>query len=295
MTNVLKALAAVQGNVECVAKEKKAQLNYQIVSYDGLLDLIRDDVLAQGLTLIPTDALHCHSSPYDRIGSKGAVHMNYDLYVFRFRLYHVASGEYLEVSVPGPGLDEGDKGPGKAITYATKGAWEKLLMLKRGLEWETDARPSEQMARPATPSAPPRTPPPAPQSKYTWDPKTWPVNYQEMYKRDCEGFETSEAIDKHAGFNWLQTAQFFQGYVKEKNFPEDLAKLYVRGIVIKMLAAALCSAKHAAATVRSVKEHQDVLREILGNDAFDKLMARAAAEEAKAAPVAAPSPATYTL
>lgn len=141
-TKILEALAKLQREVEFIPKERKNNLNYEIVSYDGLLDEVRDKALANGLMLIPSKCHQTNCSPYERQGKSynnappASVHMKYDSYVFDFTVWHV-SGESLTVSVPAVGVDEQDKGPGKAITYAAKSAWLQLLMLKRGDDPDT--------------------------------------------------------------------------------------------------------------------------------------------------------------
>jgi hypothetical protein len=250
-TEVLKALAQVQANVECVAKEKKAGMNYQIVSYDGLLDLIREDVISNGLMLVPHDTIHCGSTPYERGQGK---HMNCDNYVIVFRLYHAPSGEFIQLAAPSIGIDEGDKGPGKALTYATKVAWEKLLMLKRGLEWESDARPSETMSRPAAP-------PPLKESSVTADPKTWPAPWPGMYERDLQGYD-KEAMERTDTFDFFDYMEHMWKYLGEKRCPADVRKFYLRGLAVKVLLVAL-EGKHAATTIKSLRENMPRLEKLV--------------------------------
>lgn len=283
VTNVLAALAKVQAEIEKVVKVKRPGMQYKVVMYDDLLDTIRDAVLEAGLTLVPTDCLHVASTPYDRIGNNGAVHMNREVYVFTFRLYHVPSGEFLQLSTPGDGVDEMDKGPGKALTYATKTAWEKLLLLARGDAADPDGRPSQPRPAQQQTQQPPPKPAAPPASTITWDPKTWPVNYQEMYNRDIEGFETPEAIEKYKDWSWINSMEFFEKYTAERSFPADVRYFYVRGIVIKMLATALGS-RHAVAVAQSLREpaNQERLRKVVGDGTFNRILAKIKSEEEKA-------------
>jgi hypothetical protein len=283
--NVLKALAAVQSEIEKVVKVKRQGMNYMVVMYDDLLDLIRDEVLKNDLTLVPHDCLHVASAPYQTGGGK---HMNRDVYVFTFRLYH-SSGEYLQISTPADAVDEMDKGPGKALTYATKTAWEKVLMLARGDKADPDSRPSASGARTAPPQQQQSAKPPSQaqqngsQSKVTWDPATWPIQYQEMYKRDSEAYVDASGIEKYADWSWQDAVDHVEKYTKERNFPDDVRRQYVRGLTIKMLATGLNS-RHAVKISTSLREtrNQDILRRAAGEDVLARIMEKIKAEEQKA-------------
>jgi hypothetical protein len=282
--NVLKALAAVQSEIEKVVKVKRQGMNYMVVMYDDLLDLIRDEVLKNDLTLVPHDCLHVASAPYQTGGGK---HMNRDVYVFTFRLYH-SSGEYLQISTPADAVDEMDKGPGKALTYATKTAWEKVLMLARGDKADPDSRPSASGARTAPPQQQSAKPPSqaqqnGSQSKVTWDPATWPIQYQEMYKRDSEAYVDASGIEKYADWSWQDAVDHVEKYTKERNFPDDVRRQYVRGLTIKMLATGLNS-RHAVKISTSLREtrNQDILRRAAGEDVLARIMEKIKAEEQKA-------------
>jgi hypothetical protein len=286
--NVLKALAAVQSEIEKVVKVKRQGMNYMVVMYDDLLDLIRDEVLKNDLTLVPHDCLHVASAPYQTGGGK---HMNRDVYVFTFRLYH-SSGEYLQISTPADAVDEMDKGPGKALTYATKTAWEKVLMLARGDKADPDSRPSASGGRTQQAASHPPSrvdqineaakngPPPL---KVTWDPATWPVQYQEMYKRDSEAYVDASGIEKYADWSWQDAVDHVEKYTKERNFPDDVRRQYVRGLTIKMLATGLNS-RHAVKISTSLREtrNQDILRRAAGEDVLARIMEKIKAEEQKA-------------
>lgn len=286
MTNVLKALAQVQNEIENVVKVKRPGMQYKVVMYDDLLDAIREEVLKAGLTLVPHDCLHVASTPYDRINDRGAIHMNRDVYVFTFRIYHVPSGEYLQLTTPGDGVDEMDKGPGKALTYATKTAWEKLLMLARGDQADPDGRPSQprqvsHQQQQGRSERPPAQQPPA--SQINHDIKTWPKQYADMFTRDAEAYVDTTGIDRDKNFNWLTSVEFWEKRTAEMNMPADVRYWYIRGMTSKILRMALESERHRLDTVRSVKENKDRLKKLLGEtDLLNALYARCDAEEAKA-------------
>lgn len=192
---ILTALQAMQKAIQYVPKERKQQLNYDIVSYDGLLDEIRDHALANGLMLMPVKCHQTNCSPYERKGrsyngqAPSDVHMKYDSYVFDFKLWHV-SGESLDISTPAVGVDEFDKGPGKAMTYAAKYAWLQVLMLKRGD-----------------------------------DPDNHPQQGQQQYQHN----RNQNAQQPHQGHNYPQQGQYSQnqqrppqqGYQGQQQYPQQ--------------------------------------------------------------------------
>lgn len=255
---VLEALAKLQGEIESVPLEKNPNLKYDAVSYDGLLDQVRDKALANGLMLIPTKCHQTNCSPYERSGRSynnappQSVHMKYDSYVFDFRIWHV-SGEYLDISVPAVGVDEQDKGPGKAMTYAAKSAWLQVLMLKRGDDPDMQGgRPKQQPPyqftqqlhqQPPQQQRPPQNyggnqnyqQPPPQQNQYqqpqqrpqqpqggiiTDNPDTWPPDWKMAYSRVKELTGNPAVIEAMPEFDIMHTLQNISNDVMGRNPPK---------------------------------------------------------------------------
>jgi len=252
-------------------------MQYKVVMYDDLLDVIRETVVDNGLTLVVHDCLHVASTPYDRINDRGAVHMNRDVYVFTFRLYHVESGEYLQIATPGDAVDEMDKGPGKALTYATKTAWEKVLMLARGDQADPDSRPSSSGARTSQPPRQePRQEQQAPKPKVpSHDPATWPVPWPDKYAQDLEAYKDKEAVGRDEKFDWLNALKYQQKYTAEMKCPPEVSYWYIRGLMINLLATAL-ETRHAYKTCLSIKANMGTLADAVGEDVARKIEAKVA-------------------
>lgn len=265
MKNVLTALAKVQAEIDTVVKVKRPGMQYKVVMYDDLLDTIREEVLKAGLTLVPHDCLHVASTPYDRIGNNGAVHMNREVYVFTFRLYHVPSGEYLQLSTPGDGVDEMDKGPGKALTYATKTAWEKLLLLSRGDAADPDSRPSASGQR--------QVPPPQQQQQQQQKPpqQAPPVSAEQSafweaeYKRDVDAFGSVKDMNDLAEFSVVNMMKYIEKRLDEKGAPGAVKSKYLSAIFPVMAKTAMES-KHAYSVGREIEGNMAMFKKYLGDD-----------------------------
>lgn len=251
-TKILEALAKLQREVEFIPKERRDNLNYEIVSYDGLLDEVRDKALANGLMLIPSKCHQTNCSPYERQGKSynnappASVHMKYDSYVFDFTVWHV-SGESLTVSVPAVGVDEQDKGPGKAITYAAKSAWLQLLMLKRGDDPDTQggnrqySQAQQQQQRPPQhqqggyqnynqnqnyqpPPPQQQRPPQQPQQPQggiiTDNPATWPPDWAGALSKVKELASNASLIDSMPEFDIMHQLQNISNDIMSRNPPK---------------------------------------------------------------------------
>lgn len=236
--NIIKALNELMKEIEFVPLEKNPNLKYMIVSYDGLLEKIRDKAIAHGLVMIPSDCQHTNCTPYERAGYENKmVHMKCDSYVFTFTIWHT-SGEYLIVKAPGVGVDEQDKGPGKALTYATKSAWLKALMLKSGDD--PDQEPSQQHSRHNTASNYPQQRPQPPQQQrpsnaaqqpnkgtLTDDPETWPPEWQRALAATLEKAKDVSVINLMDDFNIMDVLKKAEDMVVARNPPEIIRKTFM--------------------------------------------------------------------
>lgn len=124
--NILQRLNAVMKEVDYIQKEKKAGMRYSIVSHDSVTAKVRPLMVKHGIVYWPT------MFQLDQVGNRtqlkcAVVFANVD---DRRDFIHVYSAGY--------GIDEQDKGPGKAISYAVKYALLKVLGLETGDEPDED-------------------------------------------------------------------------------------------------------------------------------------------------------------
>ena len=274
--NVLAALCEMRKSVEGVNKEKKAGMQFETVSYDGLLDVIRDKAIEHGLFLVPHKCTQTNCTPYEAQRGQRMARMNCDSYIFDFRLYHV-SGEWLDISTPSVGIDTDDKGPGKATTYASKNAWMQALMLKRGKGFEVDepndadrnASREDAYNQNRQAASAPKIP------QYTADPKTWPADWQKVYSdllvdvKDEKKFEDLETV------NWVNFVNRVDAGLNKGSCPTVIAQTIMRGATVHLLAT-LLKTTHAPATAELVNANLDVLERHVGKDVLEQIKAKVA-------------------
>lgn len=123
--NIYQRLHAVMGEVDYIQKEKRQGMRYSIVSHDAVTAKVRPILVKHGVIYYPVSIKRTQN------GNRTEVDM-----IVRF--VDVEAGEWIEVATGGYGLDDQDKGIGKAISYAVKYALLKALGLETGDEPEED-------------------------------------------------------------------------------------------------------------------------------------------------------------
>lgn len=133
--NIHQRLAAAMGSVRYVQKERKQGMRYSIVSHDAVTSLCRPVLLENGIVYYPVK-----TTP-SQVGNRAECHM-----VMRFVNVDEPS-DFIDVETFGHGIDDQDKGPGKAMSYAAKYALLKTLGLETGddPELEQDVRHSDRV------------------------------------------------------------------------------------------------------------------------------------------------------
>jgi hypothetical protein len=124
--NIAQRIAAVMGEVDYVQKEKKAGMQYTIVSHDAVTAKVRPLLHKHGVVYYPRD-LHV-SQDGNRTQARFTV---------RFENIDDRS-DHIDVETFGYGVDSQDKGPGKAMSYGVKYALLKVLGLETGDDPDTD-------------------------------------------------------------------------------------------------------------------------------------------------------------
>ena len=118
--NIAQRINAVMGEVDYIQKEKKAGMQYTIVSHDKVTGLVRPFLHQHGVIYYPHD-LHVSQN-----GNRTEA-------VFSVRFENIDDRtDFIDVATFGYGVDAQDKGPGKAMSYGVKYALLKLLGLETG-------------------------------------------------------------------------------------------------------------------------------------------------------------------
>ena len=124
--NIFQRLNRVMQQVSYVQKEKKPGMRYSIVSHDAVTNLVRDPLVGQGVIYFPVHLSHTKD------GNRTEVELT-------VRFQNVDDkDDYFDVPSIGYGIDDQDKGCGKAISYAVKYALLKALGLESGDDPDND-------------------------------------------------------------------------------------------------------------------------------------------------------------
>lgn len=118
--NIHQRIAEVMGEISYVQKDQPKGMNYSIVSHDKVTALVRPALLASGVTYYPV-AMNRNQS-----GNRTEL----DITV---RFTNVDDpADFIDVVSCGYGVDNQDKGTGKAMSYAMKYALLKTFGLETG-------------------------------------------------------------------------------------------------------------------------------------------------------------------
>lgn len=132
--NIYQRINAVQQEIDYIQKEKKQGMRYSIVSHDAVTAKVRPLMVKHGIVYYPV------GFRMEQVGNRTqlmcqVVFQNID-----------DPTDCVSVDTAGFGIDDQDKGPGKAISYAVKYALLKVLGLESGddpdEDQETISKPS---------------------------------------------------------------------------------------------------------------------------------------------------------
>jgi len=116
----------VQREVDYGQKEKKTGMKYSIVSHDAVTAKVRPLMVQHGVIYYPLII------EMQQVGNRTQMRM-----VVRF-VNVDDKDDFIDVNSAGYGIDEQDKGPGKAISYSVKYALLKMLGLESGDDPDED-------------------------------------------------------------------------------------------------------------------------------------------------------------
>lgn len=119
---LLQRLNAVMRDVSYVQKDKKIAVGsgYMVVTHDAVTAKVRPALVEHGVFYYP------HTMEHRQEGNRTEITMT-------VRFVNIDDGEdFIDVPCLGYGIDQGDKGPGKAASYAFKYALLKALGLETG-------------------------------------------------------------------------------------------------------------------------------------------------------------------
>jgi hypothetical protein len=124
--NILQRLNAVMKEVTYIQKEKKPNMRYSIVSHDVVTAKVRPAMVNHGVIYYPVDFQMTQVGNRTQLTCR-VVFASID-----------DPNDRIIVDSAGFGIDDQDKGPGKAISYAVKYALLKALGLESGDDPDED-------------------------------------------------------------------------------------------------------------------------------------------------------------
>lgn len=145
--NIYQRLNEVRKAVSYIQKDKEVANRYKAVTHDAVTAAVREHLIAHGVIIVPSleKAVTVETK---MITSKSIPIIRYEAtYILGFVNMDEPS-DRVEVRIEAHALDEGDKAPGKAASYATKYAMLKLLSIETGDEEEDrkDAKPAPRIS-----------------------------------------------------------------------------------------------------------------------------------------------------
>lgn len=130
--NIFQRLNEVRKAVAYLQKDKQVQgKGYMAITHDAVTAAVREHLITHGVMLIPS-LVRSAMINTGTTTAKGIPFMRYDA---TYKLSFVNCDEptdRVEMEIEAHALDDGDKAPGKAMSYATKYAYLKLLSIETG-------------------------------------------------------------------------------------------------------------------------------------------------------------------
>lgn len=134
--NIYMRLNKVREAVDYLRKDAEVAGKYKAVSHDLVTATVRPEFIKHGIVVVPKVLQSSVVDTTTKTG-KGIPIIRYEA---RFEISFVnvdEPGDSVAVILDAHALDEGDKSPGKALSYATKYAFLKVLNIETGEDDES--------------------------------------------------------------------------------------------------------------------------------------------------------------
>lgn len=138
--NIYQRILGVMGDVDYIQKsDKKVNNQYRFVSHDQVNSVLHPMLVKHGIAVIPT------VTTLTQEGNRTAVCLNVSF-------VNVDNPpDKIDISAWGYGIDQSDKGPGKAVSYAYKYAMLKAFCLETGDDPDEDQQTKFEPEKKAEP------------------------------------------------------------------------------------------------------------------------------------------------
>jgi len=131
---LLQRMHAVMADVSYVQKdERPIDGKYRAVKHDAVVKVLRKAVVEHGIVITASVVDHAIPAQWEKDGKFGSTHYTLTSCDVKVTFHNVDDKtDTLDVVMLGYGVDNQDKGCGKAISYAVKYALLKAFMLETG-------------------------------------------------------------------------------------------------------------------------------------------------------------------
>jgi hypothetical protein len=141
--NVYQRLNKVMQAVEYVQKDKAVSgggVNYKAVTHDQVISVCRSELVKNGVMIVPNQVRGEFLQMRDLNATPAPVKMGLYAGTYEINFINIDDGnDRVTVQIQAHANDNGDKAPGKCLTYATKAAILKVLCLETGEDDESRA------------------------------------------------------------------------------------------------------------------------------------------------------------
>ena len=133
--NIHQRINEVRRNIYYIKKDKTVQ-NYKAVTHDQVTAMVRDHLVAQGVVIYP-NLVSSVTVVTEETTGKGTPIIRVEA-VYEFTFVNIEDGnDKFTASVSAHANDQGDKAPGKALSYAKKAIILKVFEIETGEDDES--------------------------------------------------------------------------------------------------------------------------------------------------------------
>lgn len=133
--NIFQRINEVRKKVDLIIKDKEVAGKYKAVTHDAVTGAIRLHLIEHGIIVLP-NLIKAQTVTTPMVTGKGIPIIRYEA-LFNIGFVNCEEpADRVDVAIEAHALDEGDKAPGKAVSYATKYAMLKLFSIETGEEDE---------------------------------------------------------------------------------------------------------------------------------------------------------------
>jgi hypothetical protein len=152
--NVYQRVTKIREAVDYIQKDKKVEGGgYMAVTHDGVTALTRKHFIEQGVVIVPACVVQSSVKETGTTTKNGTPFIRFEAR-YRFDVVNMDEPtDKFSIEIEAHALDQGDKAPGKALSYAKKYAVLKLLEIESGEEDEAREEQHKPKESKVTPNA----------------------------------------------------------------------------------------------------------------------------------------------